>query len=50
MLSCGGAEQANTLSLYPDLTISYCIGQSAPLVGILWGTFFFKDFEFGFKG
>ena len=26
-----------------DLTVSYCIGQSAPLVGILWGTFFFKE-------
>ncbi|CAK9028993.1 Phosphodiesterase [Durusdinium trenchii] len=27
-----------------NLTVSYCIGQSAPLVGILWGTFFFKEF------
>jgi len=27
-----------------SLTITYCIGQSAPLVGILWGTFFFKEF------
>lgn len=27
------------------LTTAYCIGQSAPLVGIMWGTFFFKEFE-----
>lgn len=26
------------------VTVVYCIGQSAPLVGILWGTFFFKEF------
>merc|ERR1712039_10589 len=24
---------------------AYSIGQSAPLVGILWGTFFFKEFK-----
>eukprot|EP00931_Biecheleriopsis_adriatica_P122803 TRINITY_DN97846_c0_g1_i1.p1 TRINITY_DN97846_c0_g1~~TRINITY_DN97846_c0_g1_i1.p1 ORF type:complete len:392 (+),score=47.92 TRINITY_DN97846_c0_g1_i1:40-1176(+) len=28
-----------------SLTITYCIGQSAPLVAILWGTFFFKEFQ-----
>jgi len=28
-----------------SLTTTYCIGQSAPLVGILWGTFFFKEFS-----
>jgi len=28
-----------------SLTITYCIGQSAPLVGILWGTFFFREFK-----
>ncbi|CAJ1340386.1 unnamed protein product [Effrenium voratum] len=41
---CMGFFFFNLGSKAMNLTISYCIGQSAPLVGILWGTFFFKEF------
>jgi len=41
---CSGFFFFNLGNKSMNLTISYCIGQSAPLVGILWGTFFFKEF------
>ncbi|CAK0907953.1 unnamed protein product [Prorocentrum cordatum] len=44
LILCAGFFFFN-LGIKPlGLTITYCIGQSAPLVGILWGTFFFREF------
>jgi glucose uptake protein GlcU len=44
VILCSGFFFFNLGNKPLSLTITYCIGQSAPLVGILWGTFFFREF------
>mmetsp|Transcript_108176 Transcript_108176/g.304736 ORF Transcript_108176/g.304736 Transcript_108176/m.304736 type:complete len:340 (-) Transcript_108176:110-1129(-) len=44
VILCAGFFFFNLGNKPLGLTITYCIGQSAPLVGILWGTFFFREF------
>jgi len=44
VILCAGFFFFNLGNKPLSLTITYCIGQSAPLVGILWGTFFFREF------
>lgn len=44
LILCAGFFFFNLGNKPLGLTVTYCIGQSAPLVGILWGTFFFREF------
>ncbi|CAE7535081.1 unnamed protein product [Symbiodinium natans] len=43
-IHCSGFYCFNLGNRPLSLTVAYCIGQSAPLVAILWGTFFFREF------